>query len=88
MCGFVFRFPGVTSRIPDPDHLTHSGRILRGISRISDAVCGCWRTDSAGGQRVEVGSSSGGLCGIREVGAVLVAGAAGIAVTSKRRVHR
>jgi len=48
--GFGIRFPGVTSRIPDPDQLTHSGRILRGNSRISETVCGCRRTDSVGGR--------------------------------------
>ena len=70
------RFPGVTSRIPDPDHLTHSGRVLGSNSRISDAVCGCWRTDSVGYQCVEVDSSSRGFGGIREVVAVFAGRAA------------
>jgi hypothetical protein len=66
--GLSIRFPGVTSRIPDPDQLMHSGRILRVNSRIPDAVCGSWRTDSVGSQCVEVNSSSVDFFGIREVG--------------------
>jgi len=67
---FGIRFSCVTSRIPDPDQLTHSGRILGCNSRISDPVCGGWLTDSVGGQWVEVGSSRKDFGGIWEVRAV------------------
>ena len=47
------RFPGVTTRIPDPIHHLHSGRIFGSppgfrmrfsgaTTRIPDAVCGWW----------------------------------------------
>ena len=40
-----FRFSCVTSRIPDPDQLTHSGRGSWSYSRIPDPVCGGWLSD-------------------------------------------